>query len=193
MSMIKVDIFPEENKISVWNNGKGIPVVVHKEHNCYVPELIFSQLLTSSNYDDKQKKVTGGRNGFGAKLANVFSKRFVIETADSENEYLYYQEFKNNMSVKGEPVLTENRKRSDYTCVTFYPDLTRFNMQSLDKDIVDLMKKRVYDLAGITDRRVKIKLNGNLLDIKTFNDYTDLYLKKEAELPKVIAKPNDRW
>ncbi len=53
---------------------------MHKEHGCYVPELVFGHLLTSSNYDDKQKKVTGGRNGYGAKLTNIFSKRFTVET-----------------------------------------------------------------------------------------------------------------
>ena len=59
--------------ISGWNNGKGIPITIHKEHKTYVPELILGNLLTSSNYDDTEKKTTGGRNGFGAKLANVFS------------------------------------------------------------------------------------------------------------------------
>lgn len=54
-----------------------------------MPELIFGHLLTSSNYNDNEKKVTGGRNGFGAKLANIFSKRFVIETADVTHRKLY--------------------------------------------------------------------------------------------------------
>jgi DNA topoisomerase-2 len=89
MTQIKVTIDQDANRISVWNNGKGVPVVIHKEHNCYVPELIFGHLLTSSNYDDKEKKVTGGRNGYGAKLANVFSKRFVVECADSKSKKLY--------------------------------------------------------------------------------------------------------
>jgi DNA topoisomerase-2 len=73
----------------VWNNGKGIPIQIHKELGCYVPEMIFGQLLTSSNYDDNQKKVTGGRNGFGAKLANIFSTKFIIETADSKAGKVY--------------------------------------------------------------------------------------------------------
>jgi len=77
---IKVNIDQKQNRITVWNNGKGIPIEMHKEHGCYVPELVFGHLLTSSNYDDKQKKVTGGRNGYGAKLTNIFSKRFTVET-----------------------------------------------------------------------------------------------------------------
>ena len=89
MDLIKIDIDPGRNKISVWNNGKGIPITIHKEQNCYVPEMIFGKLLTSSNYDDNEKKVTGGRNGFGAKLANIFSTQFIIETADSKHKKKY--------------------------------------------------------------------------------------------------------
>lgn len=68
----------------MWNNGKGIPVVVHKEEKMYVPTMIFGHLLTSSNYDDEEEKVTGGRNGYGAKLCNIFSHRFTVETATRE-------------------------------------------------------------------------------------------------------------
>ena len=79
---IAVDIDTALNTISVYNNGSGIPVDMHKEEGVYVPELIFGHLLTSSNYDDSEKKTTGGRNGYGAKLANIFSTEFVVETAD---------------------------------------------------------------------------------------------------------------
>lgn len=87
--------------MSVWNNGNGVPVDVHKEEGVYVPELIFGHLLTSSNYDDNEKKVTGGRNGYGAKLANIFSTEFVIETCDGQRQRRYRQVFSDNMSKKG--------------------------------------------------------------------------------------------
>lgn len=160
MDTLKIEIKPEENKISVWNNGKGIPVKIHSELKCYVPEMIFGQLLTSSNYDDDQKKVTGGRNGFGAKLANIFSTRFIVETADSENKLFYKQEFHANMSRKDDPIITPNRDKLNYTCVTFYPDLKKFKMDFLDDDIVSLLNKRAYDIAGVTSSKVKVFLNG---------------------------------
>lgn len=80
MSKINVFIKPEENLISIMNNGKGIPIKIHKEEGIYVPEMIFGHLLTSSNYNDNQKKTTGGRNGYGAKLTNIFSTKFIVET-----------------------------------------------------------------------------------------------------------------
>ena len=54
-----------------------------------MPELIFGHLLTGSNYDDDEKKVTGGRNRFGAKLTNIFSKNFEVETANKSSKKIF--------------------------------------------------------------------------------------------------------
>ncbi|NWQ65185.1 TOP2B topoisomerase, partial [Neopipo cinnamomea] len=84
--------YRESNIISIWNNGKGIPVVEHKVEKVYVPALIFGQLLTSSNYDDDEKKFfSGGRNGYGAKLCNIFSTKFTVETACKEYKHSFKQ------------------------------------------------------------------------------------------------------
>jgi DNA topoisomerase-2 len=91
MDSLKVVIDGENNLVSVYNNGDGVPVEIHKEEGVYVPELIFGHLLTSSNYDDAEKKTTGGRNGYGAKLTNIFSTEFVIETADGKRQKKYKQ------------------------------------------------------------------------------------------------------
>jgi DNA topoisomerase II len=71
MDTLRVDIDAETNTISIYNNGRGIPIEIHEKEGIYIPELIFGHLLTSSNYDDDEKKVTGGRNGYGAKVCNV--------------------------------------------------------------------------------------------------------------------------
>ena len=77
--------------MSIYNNGRGIPVVMHKEEKMYVPTMIFGHLLTSSNYNDEEQKVTGGRNGYGAKLCNIFSNKFTVETASEEYMLNYKQ------------------------------------------------------------------------------------------------------
>jgi len=59
MSELRISIDKEKNRVSVKNNGQGIPVEVHKEHKCYVPSLIFGELLTGSNFDDNEAKTTG--------------------------------------------------------------------------------------------------------------------------------------
>uniref|UniRef100_A0A8C3V2B1 DNA topoisomerase 2 n=1 Tax=Catharus ustulatus TaxID=91951 RepID=A0A8C3V2B1_CATUS len=196
MSCIKVTIDVENNTISVWNNGKGIPVVEHKVEKVYVPALIFGQLLTSSNYDDNEKKVTGGRNGYGAKLCNIFSTKFTVETGCREYKKLFKQTWTDNMGKAGEMKL-KYFDGDDFTCVTFQPDLAKFKMTVLDKDIVALMSRRAYDIAGST-KDVKVFLNGQRLPVKGFRSYVDLYLKDKVDetgnaLKVIHEEVNSRW
>ncbi|GLC56369.1 hypothetical protein PLESTB_001097300 [Pleodorina starrii] len=176
MDTIKVDIDPASNTIRVWNNGKGIPVDVHKEEGVYVPELIFGHLLTSSNYNDSEKKITGGRNGYGAKLANIFSTEFTVETCDGSRQRRYKQTFSDNMQRKGNPKISECKSSDNWTCITFKPDLVKFGMSELDDEVVSVLRRRVYDMAGVLGKGVKVFYNGERLSIKSFQEYVDMYL-----------------
>mmetsp|Transcript_13156 Transcript_13156/g.17863 ORF Transcript_13156/g.17863 Transcript_13156/m.17863 type:complete len:88 (-) Transcript_13156:574-837(-) len=86
----------------------------------------------------------------------------MIETgSNSKNGGTYFkQTFYDNMSRRDKPLVQQVRQGQDFTRVTFWPDLAKFSMSQLDTDIVALMKKRVYDLAGVTDSKVKVVLNG---------------------------------
>uniref|UniRef100_A0A914XMA9 DNA topoisomerase 2 n=1 Tax=Plectus sambesii TaxID=2011161 RepID=A0A914XMA9_9BILA len=196
MSTIKINIDRAKNEISVWNNGKGIPVVHHQVEQVYVPELIFGTLLTSSNYDDTQKKTTGGRNGFGAKLCNIFSTKFTVETSCKEYKKAFKQTWQNNMQKAGEAKVTE-AAGDDYTKVTFQPDLAKFHMTELDDDIVGLMSRRAYDIAG-TSRGLKVFLNGKRLPVTGFKAYVEQYLKDKTDdngepLKFAYEQVSDRW
>ncbi|CAJ1376690.1 unnamed protein product [Effrenium voratum] len=194
MDLIEVNIDRQLNCISVLNNGQGIPVQIHKEHKCYVPELIFGHLLTSDNYDDNEKKVTGGRNGYGAKLTNVFSKKFIIETVDKSSKKKFTQVFERNMNHKNAPVVTDCTSK-EYTKVTFWPDFPRFGMTGLDNDICSLLMKRVYDIAASTAKHIKVALNGKQLPIRSFEDYCRFFLKTAGDdsSPCIYEKCSDRW
>ncbi|XP_070782895.1 DNA topoisomerase 2-alpha isoform X2 [Enoplosus armatus] len=196
MSLIKVNIDVENNTISVWNNGKGIPVVEHKVEKVYVPALIFGQLLTSSNYDDDEKKVTGGRNGYGAKLCNIFSMKFTVETSCKESRKTFKQTWYDNMGRTGDANLRPF-DGEEYTCITFRPDLAKFKMSILDKDTVALMTRRAYDIAGAS-KGVRVFFNGKRLPITGFRSYVDMYVKDKVDeigntLTVIHEIVNDRW
>ncbi|XP_034563650.1 DNA topoisomerase 2-alpha isoform X2 [Notolabrus celidotus] len=196
MSCIKVNIDVENNTISVWNNGKGIPVVEHKVEKVYVPALIFGQLLTSSNYNDEQKKVTGGRNGYGAKLCNIFSTKFTVETACKESKKNFKQTWYDNMARAGDTKISAF-SGEEFTCITFRPDLPKFKMSTLDKDTVALMTKRAYDIAGAA-RGLRVYFNGKKLPVSGFRSYVDMYLADKVDevgnaLVVVHEIINDRW
>ena len=120
--------------------------------------------------NDNVKKVTGGRNGYGAKLTNIFSKTFIVETANQDKRKKYKQKFYNNMLKFEQPEIKEYNGE-DYTCITFEPDLARFGMEKMDEDIVALFKKRVYDMAGITPKGVNVYLNKEKLQVENFEKY----------------------
>ena len=189
---IKISFNKEDNCITVFNDGEGIPVDKHKGEDIYIPELIFGHLLTSGNYDKKNKR-TGGKNGYGSKLTNIFSKKFIIETIDCNNKKKYIQEFENNMSKKSIPIITNNSGKP-YTKITYYPDFKRFNYkkEELSDNIIHLITKRTFDCIAITNNNVNIFLNDKKLECKSFEKYIDLYLK-EDKTGKVIQKFNDYW
>jgi DNA topoisomerase-2 len=190
VNIIKVNFDVDNNIISVYNNGEGIPIVEHKLHKVWVPELIFGHLLTSSNYDKDEKKITGGKNGYGAKLANIFSKTFKIETVDAERKLKYVQTFEKNMTIKGEPIITKSNVKP-YTIIEFSPDLERFGIDKLDDDTLLLMKKRVIDITACTNKNVSVFLNDKKLDCKTLEKYVNYYL--DSNIEKVYEEVSDRW
>lgn len=196
MNTIRIDINQEENFIEIYNNGNGIPVVMHKEEKMYVPTMIFGHLLTSSNYNDEEEKVTGGRNGYGAKLCNIFSSKFIVETASKEYKRKFKQTWMDNMGKTSEPKISDFG-REEFTKVSFWPDLKKFKMEKLEDDIVALMHRRAFDVAA-SSRGVSVILNGTKLPVKGFKDYIDLFIRKsddESGQPLKISyeNVNERW
>ena len=183
VTTIKVDYSVETGEISVWNNGQGIPIELHKEHNNYVPELIFGHLLSGSNYDDTNVRTGAGTNGLGSKLTNIYSSKFVVETIDSNNKKKFIQEFSNNMTERSKAKITSNSSKS-YTKITFTPDYTRFDMIGLEEDTVLLIRKRVLDCIACTNPTVQVYLNGEKLKGKGLVDYTKYFFEGE----KVISE-----
>lgn len=192
LDAIKIEV--RDGTISVSNNGKGMPVVMHAEEGVYVPELVFGHLLTSSNYDDAEERIVGGRNGYGAKLANVFSKEFRIEVADPERGLTYVQVFKNGMTDKTAPKITSTSKKGSKggVSVRFVPDLSAFSIEGLDESFEALIRRRALDACACTPQRVKVFFNGQRLPAKALDQYVDAFIGPKKERPRV-TESSERW
>jgi DNA topoisomerase-2 len=190
---IKMYFDQENGSITIWNNGNGIPIEMHKDENMWVPELIFGNLLTGENYDDDDDKVVGGRNGIGSKACNIYSDKFILETVDANQKKKYVQEWTNNMADKSEPIITNIKKGEEpYTKITCYPDFGRFGMTNgIDDDHIGLLRKRAYDISACTSDVVKVYLNDELIKVKKFQDYIKMHYKEEPEL--FYDTCGDRW
>jgi DNA topoisomerase-2 len=194
VSNIQVTIDPA-GMITMTNDGNGIDVVMHPETNVWVPEMIFGHLRTSTNYDKTEKKIVGGKNGFGVKLAYVWSTIGSVETVDHKTRQKYEQTFERNLDIIHPPIITKVKASAKpYTKITFLPDYARLGVPGLSPDMLALFKKRVYDLSAITDKSVKIRYNGDILPTKTFSNYIDLYIGSKEETKRLHEEDDGgRW
>ena len=192
VTYIKVTTNRETGEISIMNDGEGIDIAIHPKEQIYIPEMIFGKLLTSGNYNKAEKKITGGKNGYGAKLTNIFSTYFKVETIDRHRKLRYIQEYRNNMDVKGEPIIETNYRGETYTRITFIPDYKRLNTDiGLTETLEELIEKRTIDMFACSRGQLNVFFNDNPITLKSFSDYMKLYL--EPDHLTVTCKPNDRW
>ncbi|ARF10554.1 DNA gyrase/topoisomerase IV [Hokovirus HKV1] len=162
-------------------NEDAIPVVIHKGENMYVPQMLFSELLTSGNYN-KKGKITGGKHGYGAKLANIFSSKFIIEVGDTINKKKYLQVFENKMSIINPPTITKYAGKS-YLKISFVPDYKTFHTKGLSDDMYALFTKRVYDIVANLSkegRKITIELNEKVINIQSFEKFVDMFYKVDT-------------
>ena len=181
-----------DGTIVMINDGNGIDVAEHPEYKIWIPELIFGHLRTSTNYDKTEKKIVGGKNGFGFKLVLIWSTFGSIETVDHVRGLKYTQEFKNNLDEICKPVISKC-KTKPYTKITFKPDYQRLGIQGLTADLIALLKKRVFDVAAVTDKSLKVKYNSNLIPVKNFQQYIDMYIGDKNETLRVYEENGERW
>jgi len=173
--MSKLDVSIEKNdrtgelKIRIMNDGKVIPIQKHSKEDLYIPELIFGNLLTGSNFDDSKNSLTGGRHGYGAKLTNIFSKKFEVEIFNKNDNKSYKQTWKDNMFTCNKPKLSNGAEgdKNNYTSIMFEPDLVKFGMdkKSLEKAAAALETDKENTNQPIKGKNGKMAMHpGTALD-----------------------------
>ena len=184
LNTIKVEIDKTKGTISVFDNG-GIPVEIHKDTKMYVPQMIFGNLRSSSNYNDDEDRSWVGVNGLGSKISNIFSTSFVVETADGKKKF--EMEWTNNMKKHSKEKITSTSKH--FTRITYTPELSRFGMKEISDDDIKIMEKRVYEIAGCNPK-LTIFFQGKKIMINSFKDYCNMYLDENNPL---IYTENKDW
>jgi DNA topoisomerase-2 len=202
VSQVVVTVTP--TAFRVHNDGEGIPVVMHPEYKVMVPELIFGHLLTSSNYDEKEEKVVGGKNGYGAKLTNIYSRRFTVRTCDMTHSLLYEQVFRDNMAVVGAPTTAKVKaSHKPFTEIHAEPDIERFygaGVTAIPDDMLAVLRTRVIDAAAIAAANgcavyladsTEAGATATRVPITSFDQYVRLFT--EADTPVFYERCGPRW
>jgi DNA topoisomerase-2 len=191
VNSISVSIDKETGSVTIENNGPlgGIGVRMHEKEGLWNPELVFGHLLTSTNYDDSQKRIVGGRNGYGAKLANIYSTDFSVIIKDHETKQTYTQKWSKNMTVCDPPKIKKHSGATSSVSITFTPEWKRFGMSKMDDTIYSIFQKRVWDANICTTQNCKVKFNGDVLPKQNF----EAYAKMHEGVQEVASVTGDRW
>ena len=187
----------EDGTITMTNDGNGIDIAKHPENDLWIPEMVFGHLRTSTNYNKNEKRIVGGKNGFGFKLVLIWSTYGRVETVDHTRGLKYIQEFHDNLDIIDPPKITKVATTAkSYTKVTFRPDYKRFGVNGITPDMLALLKKRIYDIGAITDhsiKKIKVNCNDTTINVKNFQQYIDMYIGSKTTTPRVYEHPDERW
>jgi DNA topoisomerase-2 len=190
LNQIHVSVDRITRQITIVDNG-GIPVQMHKEYGEWIPEMIFSNLKTGSNFDDSEDRLVAGTNGVGATLTNIFSLAFRVRTFDGKKEFT--QVFTENMHKRTTPVVATKPSVKlgpsfvkGFTEILYEPDLSRFGLSEIDDIHMALLKKRVIDAAACNPK-LSVSFNGENFSFKNFKDYCEMYVKE------IFFEESSRW
>ena len=187
---IEVYIVGNGTTFIIRNDGEPIDVAEHPEHKVWIPQMIFGELLTSTNYNKDEKKLVGGKNGYGVKLVNIFAKHMNVHVQDAGRQLSYMQTFRDNMTKVEEPVIKKSKSKSTVQ-IDWTPDFARFGMTSITEDMQHLIERRVYDLAMTLGKDVKVSWNGTPVKCKNLTEYAKGFLPSGSCV--VYESPNERW
>ena len=187
---IEVYIVGNGTTFIIRNDGEPIDVAEHPEHKVWIPQMIFGELLTSTNYNKDEKKLVGGKNGYGVKLVNIFAKHMNVHVQDAGRQLSYMQTFRDNMTKVEEPVIKKSKSKSNVQ-IDWTPDFARFGMTSITEDMQHLIERRVYDLAMTLGKDVKVSWNGTPVKCKNLTEYAKGFLSSGSGV--VYESPNERW
>ena len=183
-----IEIKCDGESFSITNDGEPIDVAEHPEHKVWIPQMIFGELLTSANYNKDEKKLVGGKNGYGVKLVNIFAREMALEVIDQPRGLAYSQVFKKNMTQIEKPVIKKTKHKS-LVSVTWMPDFPRFGMTGITESMQRLIERRVWDLAMTLGKEVKVTYNKTPVKCKNLTEYAKAFGCETV----VYEEPNERW
>lgn len=181
---IVIDINKKERWISIFNNGQGIPIEKCDNTEELIVSEVFQNMRFSTDGNDEEPKFTGGRNGIGAKLCNIFSKKFIVQTAWKGKTFT--RTWKDNMKTVENPKIRENYLGDDFTRVIFWPDFEKFS--DLGSPTIRMMCLRAYEIAACTS--IKVCFNTVTIPTNNLKDYMRLFSKNQAD---IVYEKWDKW
>jgi DNA topoisomerase-2 len=169
----KIEVFLEGDWIRVKNDGQGVPVVFDEERDAWKPTIAFSHFRSGTNFADGDgPRFTAGRNGYGCKATNVFSRTFEVHTGDPRTGKQFIQSFSNNMASATKPVVKAWAPKKGFTEVKFLLDWARLGCpQGMTQDVRDMLTATTINASACLAKKVTLHLNGVKLGVKHLRNF----------------------
>ena len=186
----EINITMTENRITIRNGGLPIPVEINKEMNLYAPEMIFGVLRTSANYDPNVIRMGCGRNGFGAKLVNIFSNEFNIDVGDNIRKKRYRQTWRDHMEVREDPII-ESYKGPSYVEVSYLMDFKRFGYteNKYPAEVFALFGRLALEMS--MNCKVPLVINDAKYDVVDIQNFCKYIFPEEALSTSIVHIEKD--
>ena len=149
-SKIEIDL-NEDGSITVSDDGRGIPVDIHKSEKKSAAEVIMTQLHAGGKFDHDSYKVSGGLHGVGVSVVNALSAK--LELFIERDGKKYFIEFKNGDSVN--PLKEIGKSKNTGTKIKFLPSKEVFSSTKFSSSII---QKRMRELAFL-NKGISITVN----------------------------------
>lgn len=187
---IRVWITPKS--VTVENDGQGIPLnkkinVRSTGEQLWSPTMLFGRCRSGENFEDDRD--AGGMNGMGTKVTNSHCKVFTVTTQHPKSKNFFEQTWTDGMRHESDPVIRKMTTKDPtygFVRVYFEPDFEELGIKKIEKDVIDLFKTRVYDVAGFIKPNITVYFNNEKVPIKDFNDYSNLFFGEET--PRVLLQ-----
>lgn len=189
---IKITVDMKTGETSIWNDGLGIPVV--EKDGEYIPSMVFGKLLSSNNFNDKKDRNWGGRNGYGIKLCNIFSKKFSVHGYDPVRKLSFKQTWENNMKMSHACKVASYKGKATkkgFYHVTWTPDFDQFDIKMYNQDILHLYCKYALD-AALVCPTARVYFNKKRIAVKRLFDYAQLFQSLPIKKHLSIATKSSR-
>jgi len=166
-----------DGSITVNDDGRGIPVDIHKGEKKSAAEVIMTQLHAGGKFDHDSYKVSGGLHGVGVSVVNALSEKLELTIERDGNKY--FIQFKNGDSVRPLKIIGKSKKSG--TQINFLPSknifsLTKFSFNIIQKRMRELaflnkgLKISINDLTLKKTKNVEFKFDGGILEFIDFLD-----------------------